>query len=108
VTEAAVVFADAGQAVVRRMRAEDSLFLIQPGVFGILLPRISTQAAEVIKSRLEEQLRDAAGLVPRFNYSVRLINYPDQTSSADEMLEAIHPSPGRRPTPAVSCTSAHK
>lgn len=96
-TEAPVVYADAGLAVLRRMRGEDSLYLIEPGAYGILLPRISTHAAEVIKSRLEEQLRDAAGLVPRFNFSVRLINYPDQAKSADDMLKAIRPCLGSRP-----------
>ena len=97
VIEVPVAYADAGQAVLRRLRAEDSLFLIGPGAFGILLPRVSTHAAEVIKRRLEEQLRDAAGLVPRFNFSLQLINYPDQARSAHEILEAIRPWLGGQP-----------
>ena len=44
VIEVPVAYADAGQAVLRRLRAEDSLFLIGPGAFGILLPRVSTHA----------------------------------------------------------------
>ncbi len=90
-TETAVVFADAGRAVLRRIRGEDSLFLLDSGVFGILLPRISTHTAELMKGGFEEELRDAAGLIPRFSFRVRLINYPDQASSAHELMEAIHP-----------------
>lgn len=90
-TEAAVVYADAGRAVLRKIRGEDALFLLDSGVFGILLPRISTHTAELMKSGFEEELRDAAGLIPRFTFRVRLVNYPDQANSAHELMEAIHP-----------------
>jgi len=90
-TETAVVYADAGRAILRRMRGEDSLFLLGSGVFGILLPRISTHTAELMKGTVEEGLRDAAGPTPRFDFKVRLVNYPDQVSSAHEIMETIHP-----------------
>ena len=90
-TETTVVYADAGRALLRRIRGEDSLFLLESGVFGILLPRISTHTAELMKGGFEEGLRDAAGLTPRFDFKVRLINYPDQVNSAHEIMETIHP-----------------
>ncbi|MGO8791735.1 MAG: hypothetical protein ACLQVL_30710 [Terriglobia bacterium] len=90
-TDSTVIYADAGRAVLRKIRGEDSLFLLDSGVFGILLPRISTHTAELMKGGFEEELRDAAGLIPRFSFRVRLINYPDQASSAHELMEAIHP-----------------
>ncbi len=91
-TETKVVCADAGRALLRRIRGEDSLFLLESAVFGILLPRISTHNAEVMKEGFEEGLRDAAGLTPRFDFKVQLINYPDQVSSAHEMMKTIYPS----------------
>ena len=48
-TETTVAYADAGRALLRRIRGEDSLFLLDAGVFGILLPRISTHTAELMK-----------------------------------------------------------
>lgn len=89
-TETPVAYADAGRALLRRIRGEDSLFLLESGGFGILLPRISTPTAELMKGRFEEGLRDAAGLTPRFDFEVRLINYPDQVSSTREILETIY------------------
>ena len=88
-TETAGVYADAGRAILSRTRGEDSLFVLDPGLFVILLPRISTNTAESMKTGFEEGLRDAAGLVPRFGFEVRLINYPDQASSVHEMMETI-------------------
>jgi hypothetical protein len=90
-TETAVVYADAGRALLRRIRGEDAFFLLESGVFGILLPRISTHNAEVMKEGFEEGLRDAAGLVPRFDFKAQLINYPDQVSSVHEIIDTIHP-----------------
>jgi GGDEF domain-containing protein len=89
--ETKVVCADAGRAILSRIRGEDSLFLLESGVFGILLPRISMHNAEMMKVGFEEGLRDAAGLTPRFDFKVQLINYPDQVNSAHEMTEKIVP-----------------
>ena len=106
VTETAMVYADAGRVILRRIRGEDSLFLLQPGVFVILLPRISTHPAELMKGGVEEVLRNAVGLVPRFNFRVRLINYPDQVSSAREIMEAIRPLFAGRAIQPVSWEAA--
>jgi hypothetical protein len=105
-TVTAVVYADAGRAILRRIRGEDALFLLQSGAFGILLPRISTYTAELMKGGFEEELRDAAGPIPRFNFKVQLINYPDQVSSAHEIVEAIHPVFVARPIQQVSWEAA--
>jgi len=101
-SEAALVNADAGRAILRRIRLEDSIFLLDPGVFGILLPRISTDIAAVMKERLEEELREEAGRDPRFQFGVRLINYPEHVTSARELLEAIHPTLGTYPLQSLS------
>jgi GGDEF domain-containing protein len=90
-SETVVVHADAGRAILRKTRGEDSIFLLDPGVFALLLPRISAGIAELMKQRFEEELRHAAGLVPRFHFRIRLINYPDDVKSAHEIMEAIYP-----------------
>jgi GGDEF domain-containing protein len=105
-TETPVVYADAGRALLRRIRGEDSLFLLASGRFGVLLPRISTPTAELMRGRFEEGLRDAAGLVPRFDFKVRLINYPDQVTSVREIIEAIHSTFTAGPRPGTSMDSA--
>jgi GGDEF domain-containing protein len=81
---------DAAKALTRKLRAEDSMFHFHRGVFGILLPGVGTENAYSISSRLTEGLHDASGASTRFLFDVRLINYPEDASSAREMEEAVH------------------
>jgi len=89
--EVALVHADAGRAILRKARGEDSLFLLDPGVFGMLLPRISTNVAEMMKEELKAELLVAAGPVPLFHFRIHIINYPDHVKSAQEIMDAMRP-----------------
>jgi GGDEF domain-containing protein len=82
-------FGDAAKALSRKLRAEDSIYHIPPGVFAIVLPRAGTENANAISSRLREGLHDASGASTRFFFEVHLINYPEHASTAREMEEAV-------------------
>jgi GGDEF domain-containing protein len=105
-TELDVVYADAGRAILRSIRGEDSMFLLDPGAFGVLLPRISAGTAELMRSRFEEELRDAAGLVPRFHFRVRLVNYPEHVMSAHEIMDSVQLLLSARPVRTLSWQEA--
>jgi GGDEF domain-containing protein len=78
-------YGDAAKAMVRRLRREDSIYLFRPGVFGIVLPGTSGGDAFRVSERLAEGLRDASGASDRFTFDLRVVNYPEHTTSAREM-----------------------
>jgi len=78
-------YGDAAKAVVRRLRREDSIYLFRTGVFGVVLPGTSGNAAYEVSERLGEGLRDASGASDRFTFYLRVVNYPEHTASAHEM-----------------------
>ncbi len=85
--ESATVFVDAVKAMIRKLRGEDSIFLLAFGVLGILLPRLFGEEAERVARRLSEGLLDASGADNRFSFNLRLVNYPEHAATASEMEE---------------------
>lgn len=102
--EKAALQADAGRAILRRIRGADSMFLLEPAVFAILLPRISTSFAELIKGRIEQELREEAGAIPRFRFRAGLLNYPDHVGSAHELLDVIFPTLATQANSVITST----
>ena len=80
---------DAANALLRRLRGDDSVYNFQHGVFGILLPGTSTAEAQHISNRLGEALADASGATHRFTFALQVVNYPAQADSAREMEEVV-------------------
>ncbi len=89
--ETETAFGDAAKALARRMRKEDSLFLLRPGVFSIVLPDVNTFNARHLSVRLTGGLQDAAGASLRFSSEIRVFNYPENAATAREMEEAVRP-----------------
>jgi GGDEF domain-containing protein len=87
-TEVDIALGDAANALVCRLRPDDSLYVFERGVFGILLPATDTSRAQEISQRLGEALADAAGAAHRFGFQLQLLNYPEQATTAREMEEA--------------------
>jgi GGDEF domain-containing protein len=87
-TEIGTAFGDAANALIRRLRADDSIYVFQPGVFGILLPATRTAEAQQISNRLGEALTDVGGVTNRFSFQFQLLNYPEHVRSARELEEA--------------------
>ena len=76
---------DAAKAMLRKLREQDSIYLLHASCFGIVLPGLATAAARSISARAAEGLRDVAGAHERFSFSINIINYPEHASSAHEL-----------------------
>jgi GGDEF domain-containing protein len=81
-------FGDAAKAFIRKLRAEDSIYHLCPGVFAIVLPGMDTGNAYRISSRFTEGLHDASGVSTRFLFDLHVFSYPEDASTAREMEEA--------------------
>jgi len=79
------VLGDAAKAISRRLREEDSIYILRAGHFGVILPGVDQVGAKKVASRLVEGLSDAAGANNRFSFKVNSISYPEQTSSAHDL-----------------------
>src|SRR6267154_1269699 len=56
------VLGDAAKAISRKLREQDSIYLLTNGHFGVILPGFDGLAAQRISARLAEGLTDAAGV----------------------------------------------
>jgi len=76
---------DAVKAVLRKLRAEDSLYKVRRGVFAILLPGLPRTTADCFASRLADGLADVAGALSRFSFEMETMSYPEHAAAAHEM-----------------------
>lgn len=88
-SEITAAFGDAAKAMSHKLGAEDSVYLLCEGFFGMVLPGTDTVNAHRLSRRLEEGLQDAAGVTNRFAFDVRVINYPEDAKSAHELGQAV-------------------
>ena len=77
-------FGDAAKAIMRRLRGVDSLFFFRAGVFAVILHQTSTENAKKTADLISEGLSDASGACDRYTFSIKVVNYPDDTSSSSE------------------------
>jgi GGDEF domain-containing protein len=87
--EAISAFGDAGNALRRRLRPDDALYLAGTGTFVILLPGIGLADARQRSDRLAEGLTDASGASNRFGLELQIINYPRHANSVREIEAAV-------------------
>jgi GGDEF domain-containing protein len=83
------LLSDAAKAISRKLRAQDSLYVLRPHCFGTILPTVSPSVAERISKRVAEGLSDAAGAANRFAYKVSIVDWPANAASAHELQEAV-------------------
>jgi GGDEF domain-containing protein len=76
---------DAAKAVSRKLREQDSLFILRNSYFGVILPGVDQPGAKRVAARIAEGLPDAAGASERFTFKIETISYPEQTSSAHDL-----------------------
>jgi len=88
-SETASALGDAAKVISRRMREQDSIYILAPACFGVVLPGVDSANAENVSARLHEALADAAGAVRRFEFDLRVVNYPEHASSATELEQAV-------------------
>jgi len=79
------VLGDAAKAISRKLREQDSIYILAHGQFGVILPGADRHAALRVSARLIEGLTDAAGVNGRFSFKVGAISYPEQASSARDL-----------------------
>ncbi len=80
---------DAAKAISRKLREQDSTYLLRPGCFGIILPGVDSVASRRVSARLVEGLSDAAGANERFSFKIDALNYPEEITSAHELEIAV-------------------
>jgi GGDEF domain-containing protein len=83
------VFGDAAKAISRKLRDQDSIYILARGHFGVILPGVDSLVAKKVSARLVEGLSDAAGAGNRFSFKVHAITYPEQASSAHDLELAV-------------------
>lgn len=83
------VLGDAAKAISRKLREQDSIYLLAHGHFGVILPGVDRLGAQRVSARLVEGLADAAGANNRFSFKVESISYPEQTSSGHDLELAV-------------------
>ncbi len=87
--EVSTAYGDAAKAMIRKLRGEDSIYLFQSGVFGVVLPGSATCDGNSVAGRLQEGLADVSGASARFSFTLRVVNYPEHVSSAHEMERSV-------------------
>jgi GGDEF domain-containing protein len=80
---------DAASAVSRTLREQDSIFILRPTFFGVIIPGIGQKGIQHIRDRISESLSGAAEGGSRFTFKIDAISYPEQTSSALDMELAV-------------------
>jgi len=88
-SETASALGDAAKVISRRMREEDSIYILAPACFGAVLPGVDQSNAERVLARINEGLADAAGASRRFEFELKVVNYPAHASSAHELEQAV-------------------
>jgi hypothetical protein len=88
-TEGTSILGDAAKAIARKLRSQDSIYLLGRNSFGAVLPTVELQAAKGISARVGEGLSDAAGVSNRFTWKIDIVNYPEHASSAHELQQAV-------------------
>ena len=88
-SETASALGDAAKVISRRMREQDSIYMLAPACFGAVLPGVDLSNAERVVARLNEGLGDAAGASHRFEFELKVVNYPAHASSAHELEQAV-------------------
>jgi GGDEF domain-containing protein len=83
------ILGDAAKAISRKLREQDSIYLLGQSTFGVILPSIGKALAKGISARIGEGLADAAGASSRFSYKIHVVSYVEDAASARELQEAI-------------------
>jgi len=75
----------AAKAFSWRVRQQDSVCILRPGFFGIILPGVDTSTARQVSSRFSKSLSVAAGAIDRFSFRIDAINYPEHAASSQDL-----------------------
>jgi len=107
VMDRSVLLGDAAKVISRKLREQDSIYMLGPACFGAVLPGMEAAVAKRVSERVAEGLADAAGASHRFSCTINVANYPEDASSAHELEESVlglipEECPIRKPVEAVA------
>lgn len=88
-SETSSALGDAAKVIARKLREQDSIYILAPACFGAVLPGVDAETAQRVCGRLSDGLADAAGAARRFQYELSVVNYPAHASSAHELQQAV-------------------
>lgn len=80
---------DAAKAIARKLRKQDSLYLLGTSTFAVILPGVNPTVAEKISGRVGEGLSDAAGAGNRFACTLNSVSYPENAATSRELEQAV-------------------
>ena len=83
--EISIALRDAARVLIRKLRTDDSLYLLSSSVFGVVLPNACRADMNRVVDRVTEGLIDASGDGNSFSFDIQVVNYPEQVSTAYEM-----------------------
>jgi hypothetical protein len=95
-----IAFADAAQVIHRRLRKEDSIWTLAPGIYGIILAGMDAPAAQNVASSVELGLQDAAGVNARFTSDIQLLTAGEYGRTARDLERAVAELLPRESAPA--------
>jgi hypothetical protein len=84
-----VLLGDAAKVISRRLREQDSIYMLAPTCFCTVLPGADMAQAQAFSVRAHEGLADAAGAGNRFSFKLEIVNYPEHASTATELEDAV-------------------
>lgn len=86
--EATALVGEIARAIGRNLRPSDSMYLLAPGFFGVVLSDTDTATARKLTERLEPAVR-AIAPEEKFTCEMFVRNYPDNAKSAHELEQAV-------------------
>jgi GGDEF domain-containing protein len=84
-----ILVSDAAKAICRKLRAQDSIYMLAPTCFAAVLTGLETEVAKRVSARIAEGLADAAGASHRFLSTISVVNYPVDAVTAQELKNAV-------------------
>jgi hypothetical protein len=88
-SDTTVVLGDAAKAISRRLGEHDSVYMLSPTFFAVVMPGADVAAASSFSTGISGGLSDVAGASNRFTFQLKIINYPAHASSAHELEQAV-------------------
>jgi hypothetical protein len=80
---------DTAKIVSRKLRDRDSMFILGPACIGAVLPGADMQTAQGLSTRIDDSLAGAAKSGRSFSYTIRIVNYPADATSAHELQQSV-------------------
>jgi len=77
-------------ALKRKLRGDDFIYLLAPRVFCILLPGVTAANASRLRGRMTAGLNEARAS-SRCSFEIKVLNYPEQAKTVQDIEEAIRP-----------------